>query len=157
LRSKAVKKMQSECPYLVVLADDHTSFRHDLKRIIREGSDLVIAGEAGDGAELLDILSLLEPTPDIAIVDITMPQLGGIEATAAIKSTYPGMKVLILSMHREKQYVQGALTAGADGYLLKEDAGTELFPAIEKIRRGEIYLSMLLRKTESVKSVTIHA
>jgi DNA-binding NarL/FixJ family response regulator len=142
--------MHTECPYRIVLADDHALYRYYLKRILGRQSDLEVAGEAGDGVELLEILRLDGPAPHMAIVDIAMPNLGGIEATAAIKRTYPGMKVLILSMHREKQYVQGALSAGADGYLLKEDADAELFPAIEEIRRGGIYLSLLLRKTESV-------
>ena len=92
----------------------------------------------------------------MAIVDIAMPNLGGIEATAAIKRTYPGMKVLILSMHRERRIRPGR-SAGADGYLLKKGAAdADLFPAIEKIRRGGIYLSPLLNKTESVKSEPIH-
>ena len=138
---KAVKNMPSDCPYRIVLADDHSMYRHNLKRILRERSDLEVTGEAGDGVELLEILCVIEEAPHMAIVDIAMPNLGGIEATAAIKRTYPGMKVLILSMHRERQYVQGALSAGADGYLLKEDADADLFPAIKKIRRGGIYIS----------------
>lgn len=133
--------MQSECPYRVVLADDHAVFRCDLKRLFRQRSDLEIAGEAGDGVELLEILGLMAPAPQMVIVDIVMPQMGGIKATTAIKRTYPGMKVLILSMHREAQYVQGALAAGADGYLLKENADAELFPAMVKIRQGGVYIS----------------
>ena len=147
---KAVNNMPSECPYRIIIADDHALYRHNLKRILGENSDLEVAGEAGDGAELLDILCLDAPAPHMAIVDIAMPNLGGIEATAAIKRTYPGIKVLILSMHRERQYVQGALSAGADGYLLKEDADADLFPAIDKIRRGGVYLSPHLNETKSV-------
>ncbi len=73
-----------------------------------------------------------------------MPNLGGIEATRKIKRTYPNVKVLILSMHKEKEYLQGAFSAGAEGYLLKEDANQELFLAVETIRKGEIYVSPLL-------------
>lgn len=142
--------MQTECPYRIVLADDHAMFRHDLKRIFMERSDLEVAGEAGDGRELLEILCLIAPAPKMAIVDITMPHIDGIKATAAIKRTYPDMKVLILSMHQERQYIQKALSAGADGYLLKENADAELFPAIEKIRGGGVYLSPHLKETESV-------
>ncbi|UCF93131.1 MAG: response regulator transcription factor [Desulfobacterales bacterium] len=142
--------MPNKCPYRVVVADDHAVFRHNLKRILRERSDLEVAGEAGDGVELLAILCLIAPAAHMAIVDIAMPHIGGIEATAAIKRTYPGMKVLILSMHREKQYVHEAMSAGADGYLLKEDADADLFPAIEKIRGGGVYLSPLLNEMERV-------
>jgi two-component system, NarL family, response regulator NreC len=136
--------MPAECLYRVVLADDHAGFRHDLKRFLVTKEDLEVVGEAGDGIELLEILNLIELAPQMAIVDISMPNLGGIEATSKIKSVYPDIKVLILSMHREKEYVRGALSAGADGYLLKEDANAELFSAIEKIRGGGIYISPLL-------------
>jgi two-component system response regulator NreC len=114
-------------------------FRHALKQILRDRSDLEVAGEASDGLELLAILCLIVPAPHMAIVDIAMPHMGGIEATAAIKRLYPGMKVLILSMHPERQYVTRALAVGAHGYLLKEKANAELFTAIEKIRWGGIY------------------
>jgi DNA-binding NarL/FixJ family response regulator len=80
----------------------------------------------------------------MAIVDITMPNLGGIEATRRIKMTYPEVKVLILTIHKEQEYLDQAFSAGAEGYLLKEDANTELFSAIETIRQGGIYVSPLL-------------
>jgi DNA-binding NarL/FixJ family response regulator len=146
--SKQGKNMPTICPYRVVLADDHAIFRQYLKRILMARSDMDVAGEAGDGLELLAILALTVPAAQMAIVDITMPNIGGIKATATIKRTCPATKVLILSIHREKQYVQEALSAGADGYLLKEDADIELFPAIEKIRRGGIYLSLHLNEME---------
>jgi DNA-binding NarL/FixJ family response regulator len=141
--------MPTECPYCVVLADDHAMFRHDLRRILMEKGDLEVVGEAGDGYELLKFLNLIKLAPHMAIIDISMPNLGGIEATSRIKSTYPDMKVLILSKHREKEYVDKALSAGADGYLLKEDSNTELFSAIEKIRRGGVYISPLLTEVDS--------
>lgn len=141
--------MSTECPYRVVLADDHAMFRNHLRRILVEKGDLEVVGEAGDGIELLEILNLIESAPQMAIVDISMPNLGGIEATSKIKSSYPDMKVLILSMHREKEYVHGALSAGADGYLLKEDANAELFSAIDKIRRGGVYISPLITEVDN--------
>ena len=141
--------MPIQCPYCVVLADDHAMFRNDLRKILAERGDLEVVGEAGDGIELLEFLNLIESAPQMAIIDISMPNLGGIEATSKIKSTYPEMKVLILSMHREKEYVRGALSAGADGYLLKEDANAELFSAIEKIRRGGVYISPLLTEVDN--------
>lgn len=124
-------------------------FRNDLRRILVEKGDLEVIGEADDGIELLEFLNLIESAPQMAIIDIYMPNLGGIEATSKIKSAYPDMKVLILSMHREKEYVHGALSAGADGYVLKEDANAELFSAIEKIRRGGVYISVLLTEVDN--------
>ena len=141
--------MPTECPYRVVLADDHAMFRNDLRRILFEKGDLEVIGEAGDGIELIEFLNLIESAPQMAIIDISMPNLGGIEATSKIKSIYPDMKVLILSMHREKEYVHKAFSVGADGYLLKQDSSDELFAAIEKIRQGGVYLSPFLRDLDA--------
>jgi DNA-binding NarL/FixJ family response regulator len=138
------KKMKIEGPYRVVLADDHTTFRQGLKRVLTKEGGLDVIGEAGDGLELLTLLTSAKLAPHMAIIDISMPNLGGLEATPKIKSAYPDMKVLILSMHREKEYVHKALTVGADGYLLKQDSSTELFLAIDKIRQGGVYFSPLL-------------
>jgi DNA-binding NarL/FixJ family response regulator len=133
-----------ENPYRVVLADDHALFRRGLKSVLVKRGDLEVVGEAADGLELLTFLKLVKLAPHMAILDISMPNLGGLEATSKIKSAYPDMKVLILSMHREKEYVQKALSVGVDGYLLKQDSSAELFSAIERIRQGGVYLSPLL-------------
>ena len=123
--------------YLIVLADDHALFRQGLRKIIEGVADLEVAGEAGDGLELL---SLLQTTvPHLVILDVSMPRLRGIEAVREVKKRYPDVKVLVLTMHRE--YLHQALSAGAEGYLLKEDADRELFSAIDKIRQGRIYIS----------------
>jgi DNA-binding NarL/FixJ family response regulator len=128
--------------YLIVLADDHPLFRQGLRKIIEGVADLEVAGEAGDGLELL---SLLQTTvPHLVILDISMPKLRGIEAVREVKKRYPAVKVLVLTMHRE--YLHQALSAGAEGYLLKEDADRELFSAIDKIRQGRIYISPRLRE-----------
>ncbi len=140
------ERMTSKYTYRLVVADDDFVCRRAVKRILEEKRDLEVTGEAGDGLELLSFLDLNKPIPQMAILDISMPKLGGIEATLKIKSAYPGMKVLILSIHREEEYVREALAAGADGYLLKEDADAELFSAIEKIRLGDIYVSSHLTK-----------
>ena len=129
-------------PYRIILADDHTMFRQGIKNILEGAEDLEVVGEAGDGLNLLEILK--QVTPDLVILDISMPNLGGIEATREIKTISSDVKVLILSMHRDKEYVYYAISAGAEGYLLKEDTDTELFTAIEKIRNGEHYISSLL-------------
>lgn len=140
-------------PYRIVLADDHVMFRHGLKRIIEEKADLEVVGEAGDGLELLDLLNKLmlnQLTPHMVIVDISMPNLQGIEATRQIKLNYPDTKVMILSMHKNQEYLNHSFKAGAEGYILKEDADTDLFSAIETIRQGKVYISPLLhRKAEN--------
>jgi DNA-binding NarL/FixJ family response regulator len=129
-------------PYRIVLADDHVMFRQGIKNILEKDKGLEVIGEAGDGLKLLKLLN--EVTPDMIILDISMPNLRGIEATREIKMILPEVKVLILSMHKDKEFVYSAISAGAEGYLLKEDADTELFAAIEKIRQEGRYISPLL-------------
>jgi DNA-binding NarL/FixJ family response regulator len=133
------KKPSSGVPYLIVLADDHVLIREGIKRVLEEKTDLKVVGEANDGLEVLALLGKL--TSHMVILDISMPNLGGIEATHRIKRLHPGVKVLILTMHKSQEYLQHAIAAGADGYLLKEDANTDLFSAIERIRQGEVYVS----------------
>jgi DNA-binding NarL/FixJ family response regulator len=125
--------------YGIVLADDHVLVRQGLRRILEGMADLEVVGEANDGLELLNLLNQL--TPHMVILDIFMPNLRGIEAIHEIKKIRPEVKVLILTMHKDKEYLYLALSAGAKGYLLKEDADKELFSAIEKIRQGKTYIS----------------
>lgn len=129
-------------PYRIVLADDHVMFRQGIKNILEGAEDLEVVGEAGDGLKLLELLKKV--TPDMVILDISMPNLRGLEATREIKMISPDVKVLILTMHKDKEYVYSTVSAGAEGYLLKEDADAELFAAVEKIRQGEHYISPLL-------------
>jgi DNA-binding NarL/FixJ family response regulator len=129
-------------PYRIVLADDHILVRQGIKKIIQEDPQMAVIGEAGDGLELLELLK--DRRPDLVILDISMPRLRGLEATHRIKELWPGIKVLILTMHRSKEYLQQALAQGADGYLLKEDADLALFSAIEAVRQGRVYVSPLL-------------
>jgi DNA-binding NarL/FixJ family response regulator len=125
--------------YRIVVADDHALIREEIKKILERCAEVKVVGEAADGLEALD---LVEKLPlDLVILDISMPNLGGIGATRHIKRLYPNLKVLILTMHNNWEYFNGAILAGADGYLLKEDANTELFSAIEKVRKGEVYVS----------------
>jgi DNA-binding NarL/FixJ family response regulator len=131
-------------PYDIVLADDHILVRQGIKKIILEDADMRVVGEAGDGIELLEILENL--TPDLVILDISMPRLRGFAAAAKIKQLYPNIKVLILSMHRSKEYLRRALATGVNGYLLKEDADLALFAAIETVRQGQTFVSPLLEK-----------
>ena len=129
-------------PYRIVLADDHVMFRQGIKRIIEETEGLEVVGEANDGFNLLELLKKLEA--DMVLLDISMPNIRGIEATREIKSLYPNMKVLILTMHRRKEYLYDAVAAGAHGYLLKEDSDVELFSAVKTIRKGGFYVTRLL-------------
>jgi DNA-binding NarL/FixJ family response regulator len=141
---RGTEKVSEPTPYRILLADDHEVLRQSLKNILAGSRDLEVVGEATDGLELLNLLKMSTLTPHMAIVDITMPNLGGIEATRRIKMTYPEVKVLILTIHKDQEYQHQAFSAGAEGYLLKEDASTELFSAIETIRQGGIYVSSLL-------------
>jgi DNA-binding NarL/FixJ family response regulator len=110
-----------------------------VKRLLAARSDLEVTGEADDRFQLLDFLN--QSLPDIILLDISMQNFRGMEAVHEIKRICPRIKILILTMHRDKQYLVQAVSAGARGYLLKEDTDTELFTAIEKIRRGRIYVS----------------
>jgi DNA-binding NarL/FixJ family response regulator len=126
----------------IVLADDHVMFRQGVKRIIEETPDLEVVGEANDGLELLNLLKAR--LPELVILDISMPHLRGLEATREIKKLYPRVKVIFLTMHRTREFLQQALEAGADGFLLKEDADFELLRAIQTVRGGKKFISPLL-------------
>ena len=126
-------------PYRIVLADDHVLLRQGLRRILEGVGDLEVIGEANDGLEVLALLKRL--TPDLIVLDISMPHLRGIEAIHEVKVIHPHLKVLILTMHKEMELLITAISAGAHGYVLKEDADTQLFSAIEKIRQGGTYVS----------------
>lgn len=128
----------------LILADDHVLLRHGIRQILEKRENLSVIGEASDGLELLKLLT--RKSPDMILLDIAMPNLRGIEAAIEIKMLYPGIKILILSMHKSLQYVHHALSAGADGYLLKEDAPRELVTAIRTIRNGDTYISPLIQK-----------
>ena len=128
--------------YRIVLADDHAMFRQGIKNILEGADDFEVVGEAGDGLKLLELLK--QVTPDMVILDISMPKLRGLEAIREIKMIAADVKVLILTMHNDEEYVYSAMSAGAEGYLLKQDADTELFDAIEKICKKGHYLSPLL-------------
>jgi len=129
-------------PYEIVLVDDHPLVRQGIKTIIAEKSELAVVGELQDGLELLDCLK--NRLPQMVILDISLPHLGGIEATRLIKSSHPEIKVLILTLHDRREYVDQARLAGAEGYLLKDEVIKELLPAIEALRQGGTYLSPLL-------------
>ena len=131
--------------YNVVLADDHAMFREGIRKIIERIKDVRVSGEVNDGLELLDFLK--QSSPDLVILDISMPNLRGLEAIREIKRLYPQVKVLMLTMYRKKEFIRQAITDGADGFLLKEDPGGELVKAVQAMQKGEKYLSTLLTDT----------
>jgi DNA-binding NarL/FixJ family response regulator len=131
-----------ESPFKILLADDHVMFRRGIRSIIQGMDSVEVVGEASDGLELLRLLR--EAPPHLVIMDISMPNLRGLEATREIKVIDPEVKVLILTMHKDREYLYHALTAGAEGYLLKEDADVELISAIETLRKGGTFISPLL-------------
>jgi DNA-binding NarL/FixJ family response regulator len=125
--------------YSILLADDHVLFREGLKMLIGQKPEIEVVAEAGDGLEVLNLLSRLNP--NMIILDISMPNMRGIEAIHEIKIIRPDVKVLILTMHKDRDYLNKTISAGAHGYVLKEDAHRELFSAIEKVRIGKLYVS----------------
>ncbi len=129
-------------PYQIVLADDHLLFREGVKRIIETYPELKVVGEVNDGLMLLELLK--KTPPEMVILDISMPNLQGIEATREIKHLSPEVKVLILTMHKSKEHLYRAISAGAEGYLLKEDAHTDLISAIKTIQGGGTFISPLI-------------
>lgn len=123
----------------VFLGDDHTLVRHGLRKIIEERADWEVVGEADEGrAAVRKVIALL---PDVAVLDIGMPLLNGIDATRQIVRRAPHVRVLILSMHSDEAYVTRALGAGATGYLLKDSAGKELIRAIASVAAGQSFFS----------------
>lgn len=126
-------------PCRLIIADDHVMFRRGLRRILEKDPEIQIVEETGDGLELLSLLKHV--TADLVILDISMPGLRGIEAIHEIRKGFPGVRILVLTMHKEREFLHQALAAGAQGYLLKEDTDTALFSAIERIRQGKPFLS----------------
>jgi DNA-binding NarL/FixJ family response regulator len=129
-------------PLRVILADDHAMFRQGVRRILEELPGVEIVAEAQDGLALLHLLKNLEP--DLIILDISMPNLRGMEAAREIKAIRPNVKILILTMHKESEYLYGAMKVGVDGFLLKEDADAELHLALKALLQGKMYISPLL-------------
>ena len=123
----------------LVVADDHTLMRQGLCKILEEEPDWSVVGQASHGRDAVKMVLQLEPT--VAILDIGMPQLNGIEATRQLTRRIPALHVLILSMHAEEAYITQALRAGAQGYLLKDSADVELRDAVRSVAAGKSYFS----------------
>ena len=123
----------------ILLADDHALVRHGFRMILAAQADMEIAGEAGNGREAVELAEKLKP--DVVVMDVTMPELNGIEATRRLIELSPRTRVLALSMHKDNVYVREILRAGARGYLLKDSADADLIAAVRAVAKGEGYLS----------------
>jgi DNA-binding NarL/FixJ family response regulator len=140
----------------IILVDDHQLLRDGLRNIIEQRSNMHIIGEASDGREAIKICSKL--VPNVLVIDVAMPGLNGIEAARQIHKNHPEIKIIGLSMHSGKQFIQGMFKAGAFGYLLKDGDSDELITAITTVMENKKYLSKdinqeflsLLRKGENL-------
>src|SRR5260221_1209699 len=128
----------------VLLADDHTVVRQGLRALLAAEEDIEIVGEAENGRQAIQLVKKL--LPDVAVIDIAMPGLNGLEATGQIMRSVPATKVLILSSYSDDEYVQQLTEAGAAGYLVKQTAANELLKAIREAQRGNAYFSPAIAK-----------
>ena len=123
----------------IVLADDHAVVRQGFKMILAAEADMEIVGEAGNGREAVELAEKLRP--EVVVMDVSMPELNGIEATRRLASSTPHTRVVALSVHKDSVYVREILRAGARGYLLKESVAADLVSAVRAVASGEGYLS----------------
>jgi DNA-binding NarL/FixJ family response regulator len=126
-------------PITVILADDHTLVRAGIRSLLEKLSSVKVIGEAGDGREVLNLVKTQRP--EVVVMDIAMPGLNGLEAAERMTRDFPEVRIIMLSMHNNEEYVARALKAGVVGYLLKKAATTELETALHEVMRGKTYLS----------------
>ncbi len=123
----------------VLVADDHGIVREGLRRLLEPESDVRVSCEAGDGREVLEQVE--RNKPEVVVLDITMPRLGGLETLERIRAKHPGVKVILLSVHSDPPFIQSAISLGADGYVLKNGRAEEVVTAIRAVTRGGSYFS----------------
>src|SRR5215470_12180948 len=126
-------------PLRILVADDHHVVRTGLRALLESKTGWLVCAEAANGREAVEKASELQP--DVAVLDIGMPLLNGVEATRQIRKVSPKTEILILTMHDSEQMIQGVMDAGARGYILKDDADKNLLAAVESLRRHKPYLS----------------
>ena len=131
-------------PVRVLLADDHALVRAGIRALLEGLEGVTVVSEAGTGSEVLELAR--KHHPDVVLLDISMPGLGGLEASALLKQELPEVRVVMLSMHANEEYVLQALRAGASGYMLKDSATAELELALQAVMQGETYLSPRISK-----------
>jgi DNA-binding NarL/FixJ family response regulator len=129
----------------VLLADDHGIVRKGLRFVLESEPDMIVVAEASNGREAVRLCEQYQP--EIAIVDIAMPQLNGIEAVSQIRKASPATQAVVLSMHSDETYILRALSAGAKGYILKDAVEDEILPAVRSVLRGKSYFSPAIAKT----------
>lgn len=129
----------------IVLVDDHQMFRDGVKSVLSDEENIKVIGEVGSGKDLYELLESI--TPDLIITDISMPDISGIEVAKHVTEKYPGIKILILSMHSNEEFITKALSVGASGYLPKDTSMTELLKAINTIYSGDNYFNKSISDT----------
>jgi DNA-binding NarL/FixJ family response regulator len=132
-------------PIKVLLADDHDVVRKGMKMLLEDEEGILVIGEAADGAEAIDKVKIL--MPDVVILDLTMPKMTGIEAAAVISQEYPSVKILIFSMHNNREYIINSVENGASGYLLKDTGKDELLRALTVVSEGRKYFHPKYQKS----------
>lgn len=135
--------------YRILLVDDHTILRHGLKKLVESKLEYEVAGEASDGLSAVKMVRNLKP--DLVILDISMPNMTGMQAVPEIRDAHPAVKVLVLTMHDSEEYIRQFLKLGVVGYLLKDTASEELLAAIAEIRRGGTYFSAAIASRLTVR------
>lgn len=128
----------------VLVADDHGIVREGLRRLVEAEIDLEVSGEARDGREVLEQVEALKP--EVVVLDISMPRLGGLETLERLRSSYPNVKVILLSVHGDPPFIQSAIALGADGYVLKNGRAAEIVSAIRAVTRGGSYFSPVVAR-----------
>jgi DNA-binding NarL/FixJ family response regulator len=122
----------------VLIADDHALVREGIAAFLRLCEDIEVVGEAADGIEAIE--RALKIRPDVILMDISMPKLGGLEATVELRKADPGIKIVVLTQYEDREYISRFLKAGVSGYMLKKAVGSDLVNAIRAVNRGEFYL-----------------
>lgn len=143
-----IKDNSAACVQKIIIADDHAIFRQGLIKLLNTSGNIAINGECCNGEDALQLIR--ESRPDIAILDISMPLLNGIEVTMAVRNELPDTKVILLTMHNEPAVAKRSLRAGASGYVLKDSAFDELLDAINCVVSGEIFVSPSLKPEDII-------
>jgi DNA-binding NarL/FixJ family response regulator len=129
--------MPVDIPIRILIVDDHSVVRKGLLNLLEDEADIEIVGEASDGDDALDMIP--ETQPDVILLDITMPRMSGIEVTKEVARSFPGVRILVFSMHNNPDYILSAVQNGASGYLLKDTDQEEILKAIRTVHGGELY------------------